>query len=315
MPELIKRGHIYIAQPPLYKIKRRKREEYIENDDQMTRVLVELGSEDVRLYRMRDKKEFSGPQLISVLESLRELEKLVDRIERRGIRFEDYLAARHPKTGAFPSYALRIKEEGTTRFEFACGDKEWAKVCAKYNVDLDAERTAESRNGDNGQGPQVRPLELAESNSIGDAIKSLEKRGFNLDHYAAQEKPLFDLVEGNAAGDGEEKDSPPARGPKKSRSKQEERRTPVHAIPEILERIKELGRRGLLIQRYKGLGEMNPEQLWETTMDPERRKMLKVVLEDPASADEIFTVLMGDEVEPRRQFIQENALNVRNLDV
>ena len=119
---------MYIAQPPLYKVKRKKREEYVENDDQMSRILIELGSEDSRLFRLRDKKEFSGQQLVSVLESLQELEKLVDTIERRGIKFEDYLAARDEKSGEFPSYAMRIKENGVVRFEFARTDKEWAKA-------------------------------------------------------------------------------------------------------------------------------------------------------------------------------------------
>jgi DNA gyrase subunit B len=297
MPELVKRGHVYIAQPPLYKVKRKKREEYVETDDQMSRILIELGSEDGKLYRLKDKKEFSGQQLISVLESLQELEKLVDTIERRGIKFEDFLAARDEKSGALPAYALRIKEDGQTRFEFARTDREWSKLCDKFQVDLEGETPAEGKNG-----RVVRPLELTESNSIEAAIAALERKGFNLDHYSAQEKPLFELVEGTTGEEDEKK-------------KANEKRILIHSIPEILEQIKENGKRGLLIQRYKGLGEMNPEQLWETTMDPERRKMLKVELMDASAADEIFSILMGDEVAPRRQFIEDNALNVRNLDV
>src|SRR6266481_1303257 len=202
MPELVKRGHVFIAQPPLYKIKRKKREEYIENDNQMSKILVELGTEDARLYRMKDKKEFSGQQLISVLESLRELEKLVDTIERRGIKFEDYLGARNEKTSELPVYAMRIKEDGATRFEFACNDKECAKLCDKFDINLDEEVVPETKNGEKPKGPQVKPFELNESNSIQAAIETLEKKGFSLEHYATQENPLFELVEG-AAADGE----------------------------------------------------------------------------------------------------------------
>ncbi len=333
MPELIKGGYIYIAQPPLYKIKRKKREEYIENDDQMSGILIELGSEEASLFRLRDKKEFSGQPLISVLESLQELEKLVDTIERRGIKFEEYLAARDEKSGELPSYAIRLKENGVVRFEFARTDKEWARLRAKYDISPDEEVVAEPKNGDNPKAVTAKPLELHESNSIQSTIEALEKKGFNLEHYAAQEKPLFELVEGGVAvSEPTESESPtesqtkasPATASakagakaeaKKPKMKVEERRSDIHSIPQILEQIKEIGKRGLTIQRYKGLGEMNPEQLWETTMDPERRKMLKVELMDVAATDEMFTILMGDEVAPRRQFIEDNALNVRNLDI
>jgi DNA gyrase subunit B len=317
MPELVTRGHIYIAQPPLYKIKRKKREEYIENDDQMSKILIELGSGDASLFRLKDKKEFSGQQLMTVLESLQELEKLVDTIERRGIKFEGYLDARDAKTGDLPAHAVRIKENGTVRFEFACNDKAWAKICAEYDISPADEAPVDPKPVENGT-PQrdVKPLDLYETAGIQTVIETLARKGFDIDHYAAQEEPLFELVEGApevVAVEGEAPADPKA--DKKPKAKAVEKRTPVNSIPQILELVKELGKRGLTIQRYKGLGEMNPEQLWETTMDPERRKMLKVELMDPAATDTMFTILMGDEVAPRRQFIEENALYVRNLDV
>ena len=322
MPELVKRGHVYIAQPPLYKIKRKKREEYIENDDQMSKILIELGSGDASLLRLKDKKEFGGQQLMTVLESLQELEKLVDTIERRGIKFESYLDARDAKTGELPGHAVRVKEGGTVRFEFACNDKAWAKICSEYDVSPAEEAPLELKAVDNAK-PQreVKPLDLYETAGIQTVIEALARKGFDIDHYAAQTEPLFELVEGAVEvvvpveGEPSGESKPKEKIEKKPKAKVEEKRTPIHSIPQILEQVKELGKRGLTIQRYKGLGEMNPEQLWETTMDPERRKMLKVELMDPAATDTMFTILMGDEVAPRRQFIEEHALYVRNLDV
>jgi DNA gyrase subunit B len=321
MPELVKRGHIFIAQPPLYKIKRKKREEYIENDDQMSKILIELGSGDASLFRLKDKKEFGGQQLMTVLESLQELEKLVDTIERRGIKFEGYLDARDPKTGDLPSHTLRIKENSTVRFEFAGNDKAWAKLCAEYDISPAEEAPPEPKATENGKvSRDVKPIDLYETAGIQTVIEALARKGFDIDHYAAQEAPLFELVEGapeDGAADGK---TPPgetsAKAEKsKPKAKPVEKRTPIYSIPQILEQIKEIGKRGLTIQRYKGLGEMNPEQLWETTMDPERRKMLKVELMDPTATDTMFTILMGDDVAPRRQFIEDNALYVRNLDI
>jgi len=125
-------------------------------------------------------------------------------------------------------------------------------------------------------------------------LEKLAKKGLRVEHYSAQDNPLFEVVEGE--GD-------------KAQTK------PLFSIPEILSTIKDVGRRGLSVKRFKGLGEMNPKELFETTMNPARRKLLRVDLMDAVEAEEMFTKLMGEEVEPRRQFIEDNALNVRNLDV
>ncbi len=129
--------------------------------------------------------------------------------------------------------------------------------------------------------------------AIAKLLLQLEEKGLALDHFSAQDKPLFEIIE----HDG--------------------RQHPLFAVPEILDRVLEIGRRGLEIYRFKGLGEMNAKQLFETTMDPVKRKLLQVKFneENMVEADRMFTILMGDIVEPRRQFIEDNALNVRNLDV
>ena len=139
-------------------------------------------------------------------------------------------------------------------------------------------------------------VELHESAAIQKIIAELARKGLKVDHYAASDKPIFELIEGE--------------GDKATTH-------PLFSIPEILHKILEIGRRGVQIKRFKGLGEMNAKELFETTMNPEKRKLLKVDLNDDnaVDADKMFTILMGDVVEPRRQFIEDNALNVRNLDV
>ncbi len=129
---------------------------------------------------------------------------------------------------------------------------------------------------------------------MGELLTKLARKGLNIGHYSAQDKPLFELVE----GEGE-----------KAQVK------PLFSITDILAAVLEVGRRGLQIKRFKGLGEMNPKELFETTMNPAKRKLLKIDLTDAVEAEEMFTKLMGDEVEPRKQFIEDNALNVRNLDI
>ena len=141
---------------------------------------------------------------------------------------------------------------------------------------------------------RARHVELHESKAVEELLVKLARKGLNVEHYSAQDKPLFELLEGEG-----------------------DRATvkPLFSIAEILTGVKEAGKRGLIIKRFKGLGEMNAKELFETTMNPANRKLLRVDLTDAVEAEEMFTKLMGDEVEPRRQFIEDNALNVRNLDV
>jgi DNA gyrase subunit B len=141
---------------------------------------------------------------------------------------------------------------------------------------------------------RARHEELYESKAVTELLKRIENKGLNVEHYSAQDKPLFELIE----GEGEKQVV-----------------KPLFSIAEILSGVLDVGRRGLQIKRFKGLGEMNPKELFETTMDPANRRLLRIDLTDAVEAEEMFTKLMGEEVEPRKQFIEDNALNVRNLDV
>ena len=338
MSELVRRGHIYVAQPPLYQIKRRKREEYVDDDVQLNRILVSLGTEDLRLRNLTDGSEFTTEQLKDILDLLEKLDKFATAIRRHGGDFEQYLAAREGAEGKLPAYLVEVRA-GNQETVHYFKDEAAVRVFSQANPDLalDGEAAVEatgpinslddqdgavapdnSANGEavsrpaagnsngNGHTPssrsqganalrrRARRVELYESSSIQRLIDDLAQKGLKIDHYAAQDQPLFELLEG--AGDRAQAH-------------------PVFSIPEILERVKENGRRGVQIKRFKGLGEMNAKELFETTMDPQKRKLLRVAEGDKVGADEMFTRLMGDVVEPRRQYIEDNALNVRNLDV
>jgi DNA gyrase subunit B len=303
MPQLVAQGYIYVAQPPLFLIKRKKREEYVEDIETLDKILIELGTEEVSLVRLSDKKTFTKAQLLDILVSLQELEKLSRAVTRRGVKFDDYLEARDAKSGDLPKYISKVREGTEEKFHYFKDDKDMSKFREKMGIEEDEEDDVK----ENGKGKQekesplvakAKPLariyEIYEAGSIAKALQGLGKKGLEMDHYSAQDKPLFECVE----GEGEKPT-----------------RTPIFSIAEILTAVKGVGKKGVQITRFKGLGEMDAKELFSTTMDPEKRQLLKVDLVDAAKADEIFTTLMGDEVEPRRIFIEENALNVRNLDV
>ena len=311
MTELVRAGKIYIAQPPLYQIKRKKREEYVDDDVQLNKILITLGAEDVRLKNLADDKEVTAAQLKDILESLEKLAKLSESVRRHGGDFETFLGQREAKTGKLPTYLVKVRD-GNEEMVHYFHDEKGVRKFHQENTDLNlfeddsqqqqellplgtpAAAAAKASNGANRRRGKL--VELHESATIQKIIGELARKGLKVDHYAASDRPIFELIEGE--GD-------------KAMSH------PLFSIPEILNKILEIGRRGVQIKRFKGLGEMNAKELFETTMNPEKRKLLKVDLNDDnaVDADKMFTILMGDVVEPRRQFIEDNALNVRNLDV
>jgi DNA gyrase subunit B len=297
MPELVKRGFIYIAQPPLYQITRKKRVEYVDDDAQLNRILIQLGVEEVRLRNLADASELSQKQLAEILELLESVDKYVSGLRRHGGDFGDYLEHRDPKSQELPKHLVKVREGNEERTHYFHTEAE-LKGFSDENPDLglfgDEETEVVTAEKKNGHSRRARHVELHESKAVRELLSKLAKKGLDVAHYSAQDHPLFELVE----GEGEK-----------------EAVKPLFSIAEILSGIKEVGRRGLEIKRFKGLGEMNPKELYETTMNPEKRKLLRIDVTDAVEAEEMFTKLMGDEVEPRRQFIEDNALNVRNLDI
>jgi len=293
MKSLLENGHIYIAQPPLYKIKRGKREEYIQTDEEMNALLLELGTEDVQLIRLKDKKSFKDNELNKILDILIELEQLANSLKKKGVEIQKYVTLRHQKTKKLPIYRVKVEDE--THYLYS--DEELAKLGKeeekRRGEDLEIH---EKEDKEPVSKKALDVLEFFEASGLETISEQLEKLALELVDYLGEaeqkkeSKPLYKVID-------------------------EKGETFFINLKEVLAHIKTLGKRGLTIQRYKGLGEMNPEQLWETTMDPARRTILKVALEDALSAEKMFTVLMGDEVEPRRAFIEKHALEVRNLDI
>jgi len=305
MPELVRNGHVYIAQPPLYQIRRKKREEYVDDDPQLNRILIDLGAEEVKLINLSDKKEFTSTQLKEILLLLEKLEKHSQSITRLGGDFEELLAARDEKTEKLPGYLVKIRDGNEEMVKYFHNEDEVREFSSK-NPDLSLfEDEGEAVTNGNGATPaaaggkrprRARLVEIYEVPAVEKLIAELSRKGLELDHYSAKDHPIFIMQE----GEGES-----------------QKRHEIFSTPQILEAIREIGKRGVQITRFKGLGEMDAKELYETTMNPNRRKMLRVRLDEnnAVDADKMFTILMGDVVEPRRIFIEDNALNVRNLDV
>jgi len=287
MPELLERGYIYIAQPPLFKVKKGKTEKYLKDEGLLNEYLADLAVEDVEVYVEGSQGYVTGRRLLPVLKKL--------------IAFETFLLRLNKKQHEATILRAFVDEPGL--------DREMLKNrAALAQVVANAKRVLEAVYPKSTASLEIVEDEEHQSNKVVVRIAGAGMvHTLDLTHELVGSADFRELqkLAPSSIGLG--------RAPYRLKAKGQEQ--VVSGTSELVKAIIDIGKQGLSIQRYKGLGEMNPSQLWETTMDPETRTLLKVKLEDVPGVDEIFTILMGDEVEPRRNFIQEHALEVRNLDV
>jgi DNA gyrase subunit B len=301
MKPLIDKGYIYIAKPPLFKVSRRKKERYIDTEDQLDKYLIELGCDDVQIKRLPGK-ELDSASLQEAMDLFTSAQQISQGLERHGIEPSSYL--KFEKDGKFPIARITVREPDGTRSEtFAYNDIEEAEIIEKAEARLaPLENTAENaeeitQSTEDGPSivrdlhPAIDLINIHESKACEDLAARMKEYDLSIDNLYGGEDALFEITVDE------------------SDSKQ------VNSLYSLFEEIKKTGRQGLQIQRYKGLGEMNAEQLWETTMDPENRKMIQVTMEDAFEAERIFTLLMGDDVDPRREYIEKHAATVKDLDI
>jgi DNA gyrase subunit B len=295
MPALIENNFIYIARPPLYRVSRKKVSRYIHSEKEMDEYLLKLGLSDLSLRLSAHNEPLSKERLEDLLQAILDVEIFMASIERKGIPFKEFLASKND-TGKLPRYQMKMTDE--LRFVYSAEEFSELKFQDEAVQRERHERTLASipveEQTEEMKAFRVRSigfLELYEPSALEDLKNRLAAFGFTLDQYLAVDGKLFDIIE---EGDKE---------------------TPIHTLKEGVDFFRVNGRKGIEIQRYKGLGEMNADQLWETTMDPTRRTLMKVTLPDAIAADHMFTMLMGEDVPPRRQFIEQHALSVKNLDI
>lgn len=289
VPELIERGHVYIAQPPLYKIKNKNTEKYVLDDKEMDSILVDLVVDDMKITDLSTQITYEKDSLKRLFENLITLESGYHEIRGKGLNAEDYFSAYNENLQLLPTYFVSYK--GKEQYFYSDED------LAKFTSDLQKE-TSEQPDREinihiqdyrNSIPAELEIIEIHDADDLSLCVKNLKGKG--LSTVGTHEEGSEFIISKN------------------------EVKISVNKLYDLLNTVRELARKGLHITRFKGLGEMNPEQLWETTMNPKTRTFLNVELKDAIEADKIFTVLMGDQVEPRKAFIEKFALQVINLDI
>ena len=282
MPEVIERGHLFIAQPPLYKVKRGSSEQYLKDDEALEEFLVLQGMEDTVLVTA-DGVEHAGQDLRGIIDSALQVRSALEGLHTRYSRDVVEQAA---IAGAFNPEVIASRE---------AANEAAAYIARRLNIiSEETERGWEGEADADGGLTFTRELRGVREAHLLDARMIGSSEAIRLDRLAAHLQEIYTR-------------------PAKLRRKDTE--TAIYSPMNLIDAVFAQGRKGITMQRYKGLGEMNPEQLWETTLDKNVRSLLRVKVSELDEADDLFTKLMGDVVEPRRDFIRENALNVANLDV
>ena len=294
MRELIERGHVYIAQPPLYKIKKGKQEVYVKDDAELKAHLLNTALDNARLYVNSEAPPLTGKALEALAKEHMAAESIIARISKR--YDETVLRA-----------MTALPEIDSELFENLDGLEKWAEELSAILPKAQGDRATNGSGGyytaaferGAGEGEGVRIAVEKVQHGVG-ATRYIPREFFDTNEYRHIMKLAGKLRE--LIGEG-------------AYVERGDKRMEIKSFEEAVEWLMNEARKGQTIQRYKGLGEMNPEQLWDTTVNPETRRLMQVKIEDIVKADEIFTTLMGDQVEPRREFIERNALMVLNLDV
>ena len=291
MPQLFEHDAVYIAQPPLYElaIKGKKKTEYVLTEQEMRKQMVSRGIEGTELLINGNgkKRKVSGAELKELVKLLGDLERNIAVLERRGVSFKQFVQT-HYTGKKLPEYHIRVEGQS----EFYHDKNEFEKRRAQIEAVAGA--------GQEGQAEKVFAEELHEVSRANDINAKLKEK-FGLDF-----KDFLLKAERKVSGEAM---------PTKFKLINNTEEYEIASLDQVFGGIRQIGGKGIEIKRFKGLGEMNAEQLWETTMDPARRTLLKVTLDDAGEADRLFSILMGDDVEKRRTYIQEHALEVQNLDI
>jgi len=302
MYELVARGHVYVAQPPLFRVQQGKNRYYIQSDGEMKAQLLDRGLSDSR-FEAEDGRKVEGDAMKSLCMTLASMEDSILALEQRGFSLRSHAMRLDPVTNKLPTLLLT---HGNQEHWFHT-QEEVDKYLTDNQLVLDVEQeeedetdsvetTQENTESEDTPTSTAHLSEVHEVRTINSGLKDISEIGFGIDDLIPADRTgsttaRFELLRG------------------------EDVRRPMEDLRALLPEVRSAGEKGLQVTRFKGLGEMNAEELRETTLDPTNRTLLKVSLTDAGAADEMFRLLMGDKVEPRRDFIEKHALDVRNLDV